>query len=48
MRTTLAAALWRLSEANIELADITLRKPSLDEVFLALTGYAVDAEGVLL
>jgi ABC-2 type transport system ATP-binding protein len=46
--TTLAAALWRLSEANIELADITLRKPSLDEVFLALTGYAVDAEGVLL
>jgi ABC-2 type transport system ATP-binding protein len=24
--------------ANIELADIALRRPSLDEVFLALTG----------
>jgi ABC-2 type transport system ATP-binding protein len=35
--TTLAAALWRLSDANIELADIMLRRPSLDDVFLALT-----------
>jgi ABC-2 type transport system ATP-binding protein len=34
---TLSAALWRLNSANIELADITLRKPSLDDVFLALT-----------
>jgi ABC-2 type transport system ATP-binding protein len=34
---TLAAALWRLSSANIELADIMLRRPSLDDVFLALT-----------
>jgi len=35
---TLGAALWRLNSANIELADIALRRPSLDDVFLALTG----------
>ncbi len=47
--STLAAALWRLSEANIELADIMLRRPSLDDVFLALTGdsTAVRPEAVL-
>jgi len=35
---TLMEALHRLSEADIELMDIALRRPSLDEVFLALTG----------
>ncbi len=35
---TLVQALNRLSAANIELMDIALRRPSLDEVFLALTG----------
>jgi len=34
---TLIQALQRLSAANIELLDIGLRRPSLDEVFLALT-----------
>jgi ABC-2 type transport system ATP-binding protein len=34
---TLAEALHRLNAANIELVDIALRRPSLDEVFLALT-----------
>jgi ABC-2 type transport system ATP-binding protein len=34
----LAAVLGRLNSANIELADIALRRPSLDDVFLALTG----------
>ena len=34
---TLAEALYRLKAANIELLDIALRRPSLDEVFLALT-----------
>lgn len=34
---TLAQALSRLNTANIELLDIALRRPSLDEVFLALT-----------
>ncbi|AFM17527.1 daunorubicin resistance ABC transporter ATP-binding subunit [Mycolicibacterium chubuense NBB4] len=35
---TLMQALQLLSEARIELMDIALRRPSLDEVFLALTG----------
>lgn len=35
---TLMQALHLLSESNIELMDIALRRPSLDEVFLALTG----------
>lgn len=35
---TLMQALQRLSDADIELLDIALRRPSLDEVFLALTG----------
>ncbi|CAN5129700.1 ATP-binding cassette domain-containing protein [soil metagenome] len=34
---TLAAALWRISAAGVELADIVLRRPSLDDVFLHLT-----------
>ena len=38
--TTLGAALVRLEAANIALADIALRRPSLDDVFLSLTGDA--------
>ena len=38
---TLSAALWRLNSAHIELADIVLRRPSLDDVFLSLTGAPV-------
>jgi ABC-2 type transport system ATP-binding protein len=34
---TLVQALSQLSAAHIELRDIALRRPSLDEVFLALT-----------
>ena len=34
---TLMDVMNRLSEANIELIDIGLRRPSLDEVFFALT-----------
>ena len=36
--STLSAALTRLNAADIELADIALRRPSLDDVFLSLTG----------
>jgi len=36
--TTLMRALQRLAEADIEVADVVLRRPSLDDVFLALTG----------
>ncbi len=45
---TLAEALRRLDAADVELLDIALRRPSLDEVFLHLTGHttevAVDSE----
>lgn len=37
---TLAEALRRLDQSNIELVDIALRRPSLDDVFLSLTGHA--------
>lgn len=36
----LTAALLRVNSANIALADIVLRRPSLDDVFLSLTGAA--------
>ncbi|WP_085998942.1 ATP-binding cassette domain-containing protein [Nocardia higoensis] len=37
---TLAEALRRLDSAGIELADIALRRPSLDDVFLSITGHS--------
>jgi ABC-2 type transport system ATP-binding protein len=41
---TLIAALNNISAAGIELQDIALRRPSLDEVFLRLTGQGVVEE----
>jgi ABC-2 type transport system ATP-binding protein len=38
----LTEAVRRLDAAGIGLADIALRKPSLDDVFLALTGHAAE------
>src|SRR5262249_14255650 len=40
----LAAALARLDDASLAIDDIGIRRPSLDEVFLALTGHAADDE----
>jgi len=37
------AIVWRLDEAGIELAELALRLPSLDDVFLALTGHGTAA-----
>ncbi|WP_167472050.1 MULTISPECIES: ATP-binding cassette domain-containing protein [Nocardia] len=37
---TLTEALRRLDSAGIELADIALRRPSLDDVFLSITGHS--------
>ena len=34
---TLIEAMWRLNAANIDLVDVALRRPSLDDVFLSLT-----------
>ncbi|MCV7379887.1 daunorubicin/doxorubicin resistance ABC transporter ATP-binding protein DrrA [Mycobacterium alsense] len=36
--STLIAIVGRLAAANIDVVDVALRRPSLDEVFLALTG----------
>ncbi|MEV0294628.1 ATP-binding cassette domain-containing protein [Nocardia sp. NPDC050710] len=41
---TLAEALRRLDTAGLELVDIALRRPSLDDVFLQLTGHLAAAE----
>ncbi|MEV5649205.1 ATP-binding cassette domain-containing protein [Nocardia sp. NPDC052254] len=38
--STLAEAVRRLDGAGLELADIALRRPSLDDVFLSITGHA--------
>jgi ABC-2 type transport system ATP-binding protein len=40
--TKLMAALRALDEHGVEVDDVALRRPSLDEVFLALTGKALD------
>jgi oleandomycin transport system ATP-binding protein len=33
----------RVDDAGIEIAELTLRLPSLDDVFLALTGHTTEA-----
>jgi ABC-2 type transport system ATP-binding protein len=38
----LTEAVRRLDAAHIKLADIALHRPSLDDVFLALTGHAAE------
>ena len=44
---SLRAVLQRLGDANIQVADIGVRRPTLDDVFLSLTGHSADqvAEG---
>ncbi|WP_405166138.1 ATP-binding cassette domain-containing protein [Nocardia sp. NBC_01499] len=42
---TLAEALRRLDGAEVELVDIALRRPSLDDVFLQLTGHLATTDG---
>ncbi len=41
---TLTEIVLRLESANIPLADISLRRPSLDDVFFALTGHTTQVE----
>ncbi len=40
----LVDALARLDAAGIEVLDVALRRPTLDDVFLSLTGHAAEAE----
>ena len=42
---TLTEALRRLDAADVTPEDVTLRKPTLDEVFLALTGHLATPTG---
>jgi oleandomycin transport system ATP-binding protein len=41
-RSALGQAVRRLDEAGIAVDDLSLRRPSLDEVFLAVTGHAAE------
>ncbi len=41
-RSALGQAVRRLDEAGIAVEDLSLRRPTLDEVFLALTGHPAD------
>ncbi len=41
---TMIEALRRLDDAGVEVADLTLRRPTLDDVFLTLTGRAAEEE----
>ena len=43
--TTLVEAVRRLDDAGVRLVDLALRRPSLDDVFLTLTGHAATADG---
>jgi len=40
----IVAAVRRLDEAGVGVEDIALRRPTLDDVFLALTGHAAEAD----
>jgi ABC-2 type transport system ATP-binding protein len=42
---TIAAAVQRLNEAGVGIDDISMRRPTLDDVFLQLTGHAAEDEG---
>jgi oleandomycin transport system ATP-binding protein len=43
-RSALGRAVRRLDEEGIAVDDLALRRPSLDEVFLAITGHVVQDE----
>jgi ABC-2 type transport system ATP-binding protein len=43
-RGAIVEAVHRLSDAGIGVDDLALRRPTLDDVFLALTGHAVEEE----
>jgi ABC-2 type transport system ATP-binding protein len=41
----IVAAVRRLDEAGVDVDDIALRRPTLDDVFLSLTGHAAEEDG---
>ncbi len=42
---TVADAVQRLGEAGVRVEDISMRRPTLDDVFLELTGHAAEEDG---
>jgi ABC-2 type transport system ATP-binding protein len=42
--TRLAEAIRKLDDAGLEITDVTLRRPTLDDVFLQLTGHTAEDE----
>jgi ABC-2 type transport system ATP-binding protein len=42
---TIVEAVKRLSDAGVDVEDLSLRRPTLDDVFLALTGHATEELG---
>ena len=43
----IAVAVIRLNEAGIGIDDVAMHRPSLDDVFLTLTGHTAESDGVL-
>jgi ABC-2 type transport system ATP-binding protein len=41
---TIVEAVRRLSDADVDVEDLALRRPTLDDVFLTLTGHAAEEE----
>jgi ABC-2 type transport system ATP-binding protein len=44
-RGVIVEAVRRLDQAGVGIADIAIRRPTLDDVFIALTGHAAEHEG---
>ncbi len=44
-RGVLVEAVKRLSDAGVGIEDVNIRRPTLDDVFLTLTGHAAEADG---
>jgi len=42
--TAVADTVRRLDAAGVEIADLAVRRPTLDDVFLELTGHAAEEE----
>jgi ABC-2 type transport system ATP-binding protein len=43
-RGAIAEAVRRLDAAGVGIDDLSIRRPTLDDVFIALTGHAADDE----
>jgi hypothetical protein len=41
-RTSIADAIRRLDAAGVEIEDLAVRRPTLDDVFIRLTGHAAE------